>query len=133
MSIKITSKGKEKIQEKLLSEGLKISANAKLELTRNGTVDTGQLRQSIQVTPSQKREGEVVVGSTLKYASTIEFGLIPEETREEDIKTWANRKLGLTEPELTPTTRRIVSKIRREGVEEQPFMRPAITKYKQNN
>ena len=127
-SITFTRQGQSKIRKRLLQEGLRISQLAKQNLTRNGTVDTGQLRQSIQVQENLD-DFSVTVGSTLRYADTIEFGRIPEQTRREDIKQWAERKLGLSEPELSPATTRIVRKIRREGVEEQPYMRPAIQRY----
>ena len=63
--------------EKALAKGaLKVSGDAKKNLTANKSVDTGLLRASIHISPALK-QGDIVsvkVGTSVKYAPYVEFG-----------------------------------------------------------
>lgn len=69
MSIKLTDKGREKIQESLTRKAIKIAREAQ----GNAPVDTGRLRSSIVFEELDGMIG-VSVGSNVDYAPIQEFG-----------------------------------------------------------
>lgn len=63
--------------------GLKIEAEAKRNLTQNGSVDTGTLRGSIASDTARTGPYEVTVyaGSNIEYAAIVEMGRGPIEAK----------------------------------------------------
>ncbi len=92
-------------------------------IIRNGSVDTGNLLKSGNVN-RKFLEKEIVYSAP--YASSVEFGAEPHSAPVEPLIRWADRKLGLRDAEARRVGWAIRGKILKEGVEEKPFLRPAI-------
>jgi len=116
----------EQVKKILLKLGWAIASEAKKNIIKNKSVDTGNLLNSIQV--EQQEDGTVIVGSKLEYAPAIEFGTRPHYPPETPIKEWAHRKLGLHGEELEQATKSIQWKIYHYGTPAAPYLRPAINK-----
>ena len=78
MNVKVESLAKEAMELKneaitraLEKIGLMAEAYAKVEITNQGAVDTGNLRNSIT---HEARENYVVVGTNVEYAPYVELG-----------------------------------------------------------
>ena len=122
--VKLTRNGKEKIRKKLYRVGLRLNRLVKQKLTENGTVSSGVLRNSYEVNVSG--DFRVSVGSPLKYARYVEFGTGPRDKYppKQAIKDWVKRELN---PEnLESATWAVMTKIKEEGTDAQPHLRPAI-------
>lgn len=64
------------LEKTLAKAGLKVSGDAKKNLTTNKSVDTGLLRASIHISklPSAGGKVGVAVGTNVEYAPYVEFG-----------------------------------------------------------
>lgn len=82
--------------------------------------DTGNLTQS-GVPPEPRRDGSVVWGYNAPYALAVEFGSEPHTPPLEPLERWGQRVLGSKE-----AGRAVWAKIREEGTQPQPFVRPGI-------
>ena len=123
--------------EALQALGLEIVAEAKQNLKRNGTTNTGVLTSSGKV--QKDKDGSIDAGffsaeSDKGYAAAVEFGRGPTRnaspdgiTLETSLKAWVHRKLGLPYgKDLDNAAFLIARKIHRKGTKAQPFFVPAV-------
>lgn len=96
-----------------------IEAKALDNMIKNGTPDTGNLLRSSKI------EGDTLVFDA-PYAEFVEFGTLPHPVSASKLFNWCRRKLKLDEKQAWAAAHAIAAKIRKEGTEEQPFLRPAI-------
>lgn len=89
-------------------------------LKEEAPVDTGQLRQSLQI--MGYGEHSIYVGTRLKYASAVQFGSPPHTPNMESLKKWTRRKLGKPES----VAYKIADKIEEKGTKPNPFVDRAI-------
>lgn len=126
----------------LQAVGLEMVAEAKMNLKRNRTTNTGALSASGKVQKADDGEG-VDAGffseqSQHGYAAAVEYGRGPTQQPSEDgislrqsLRAWVRRKLNLQGKELENATFLIARKIHREGTKPQPFFTPAVEKVKE--
>lgn len=120
--------------------GLEIVAEAKLNLKRNRTTNTGALSASGKV--QKDKDGGIDAGFFSKdskqgYAAAVEYGRGPTKkaspdgiTLETSLKAWVHRKLGIAYgKELDGAAFLIARKIHRKGTKAQPFFVPAVKKF----
>jgi len=118
------------VKRKLLAEVEKhvrsVFTMSQKNIVRNGTSDTGNLLQSGRVTTEKD---SVVLTYDTPYAESIEYGKSPGTMPPvDDIRRWAERKLGVQKDKSMQAAYRIAKKIERVGAKPQPFLRPAIQK-----
>jgi hypothetical protein len=88
--------------------------------------DRGNLRLQIKVLPEILAD-KYVLTSGADYSEDLEFGNTPRDVKWEDIESWVRRKgIKSTESDIYTFTKYVVEKIRTEGVNAQPFMRPSF-------
>ena len=132
--------------------GLEIVAEAKLNLKRNRTTNTGALSASGKV--QKDKDGGIDAGFFSKegeqgYAAAVEYGRGPTKkaspdgtTLRESLRAWVKRKMGgramrsasvfsgmKYEDYIDSITFLIARKIHREGTKAQPFFVPAVEKF----
>ena len=132
--------------------GLEIVAEAKLNLKRNRTTNTGALSASGKV--QKDKDGGIDAGFFSKdskqgYAAAVEYGRGPTKkaspdgiTLRESLRAWVKRKMGGSamrsasvfsgmkyEDYIDSITFLIARKIHREGTKAQPFFVPAVEKF----
>lgn len=124
----------------LQSVGLEIIAEAKENLKRNKTTNTGVLSASGKV--QKDKDGGIDAGffsaeGQQGYAAAVEYGRGPTKkaspdgiTLQTSLKAWVHRKLGIAYgKELDSATFLIARKIHRKGTKAQPFFVPAVKKF----
>lgn len=124
----------------LQSVGLEIIAEAKENLKRNKTTNTGVLSASGKV--QKDKDGGIDAGffsaeGQQGYAAAVEYGRGPTKkaspdgiTLQTSLKAWVHRKLGIPYgKELDGATFLIARKIHRKGTKAQPFFVPAVKKF----
>jgi hypothetical protein len=87
--------------------------------------DTGQLRRSINISPLQPGRLSYTLNDGVSYGAYVEYGTGPHTPPAEALKGWSKRVLG-----NDALAYAIQAKIAREGIEEQPFFRPALDEVK---
>ena len=140
VNLELASKNMESAAMKgIQAVGLEIVAEAKLNLQRNRTTNTGALSASGKVQKAEDEEGGIDVGffaqdSSQGYAAAVEYGRGPSRKKgpiplEDSLKAWVHRKLGIAYGErLDSATYFIARKIHRKGTKAQPFFVPAVEK-----
>jgi HK97 gp10 family phage protein len=124
----------------LQSVGLEIVAEAKENLKRNRTTNTGVLSASGKV--QKDKDGGIDAGFFSRegeqgYAAAVEYGRGPTKkaspdgiTLQTNLKAWVHRKLGIAYgKELDGAAFLIARKIHRKGTKAQPFFVPAVKKF----
>ncbi|MCK5609013.1 hypothetical protein KAR91_44475 [Candidatus Pacearchaeota archaeon] len=119
---------------KLVSPVLEILADAILEkasefIVQNDISDTGDLLKSGASKQISDDEVSVTFGGgpvQVSYAVYIEYGTSPHMPPVEPLKKWAKRKLRLNEKKAQSAAWAIAVKIKKEGTEPNPYLRPAI-------
>lgn len=91
----------------------------------NCAVDTGRLRNSINVFPYSSGFDKYVLSDGVNYGVHMEFGTSPHYVSASHLKDWARRKLGNENAAYA-----VARKIQMEGMEGQPFFRPALDQVK---
>lgn len=126
----ITRTGEESVSQLLERLGLKLTRYIKEELTRNGTVSSGVLRDSY--TSNVEGSERVIVGSPLEYAKHVEWGTGPRNSVPpySAIEPWVKRELKPSPEELESVTWSVMNKIKKEGTSPQPHVRPAVDRLK---
>lgn len=84
-------------------------------------VDTGRLRTSINLFPTNKGSKQYVLSDGVDYGIHIEYGTSPHYVSPKHLKDWARRVLG-DENAAYPIAKKIALK----GINAQPFFRPAL-------
>lgn len=86
--------------------------------------DTGELLNSgyIKKGPLMR-----IIGYSAPHAMYIEYGTHPHMPPVDAIKAWASRKHIVSEKELERVAWAIAMKIKKDGTQPQPFLRPAVT------
>ena len=120
--------------------GLEIVAEAKLNLKRNRTTNTGALSASGKV--QKDKDGGIDAGffsdeGQQGYAAAVEYGRGPTRkaspdgiTLETTLKAWVHRKLGIAYGKALDSAAFLIArKIHREGTKAQPFFVPAVEKF----
>lgn len=107
------------IADFILSDSTQIILN-------NDTWDTGALAKSGETDLDKQFEKWVIFSAP--YASGVEFGTDPRESLPPPhaLAKWARRKLGMTDKKARSVGWAIAHKIKNEGTDPQPFLRPAI-------
>jgi len=93
-------------------------------LIQNGSVDTGFLLRSGK--PPKWEGNTLTLGYDAPYARMIEYGTPPHPVSGKHFVAWVRRKLGITDPETARVAWAIATKIKKEGTDPKPFLRPAI-------
>ena len=98
------------------------------ELAKNkAPVDTGNLKNRIHLTPEMIGAKEYILSDGVSYGIDLEYGNRPHNVSWEPIKAWIKRKgIRTTEAGIFLMTKYVVEKIKKEGVNAQPFFRPAL-------
>ena len=112
---------REEVKKVLIEIATTLTNNAKKE----APVNSGELRQSIQVL--ERGENEIIVGTQKNYAPFVEFGTEPHFPPIEPIKKWVHRKLGMGDD----VAYAVQQKIGKEGTDANPFMQRAIEETRQ--
>ncbi len=99
---------------------LRIASDLVNEMKEEAPVDTGRLRQSIQIL--RKRDNDIYVGTNLDYADDVQYGAPPHEPPIVPLKKWVRRKLGKDESYAYA----VKSKIKEEGTNANPYVTRAI-------
>lgn len=86
---------------------------------------TGDLKRSITLEPIRPDSDTYRLFSPLQYAAPLEFGTSPHAVPIDPLKKWAKRKLGDEDAAWA-----IANKIKKEGTNAHPFMRPAFDQVK---
>lgn len=98
----------------------KIAIEMVNEMKLEAPVDTGRLRQSIQIQAVD--ETSFYVGTNLNYAKHIQFGAPPHRPHWTSLLKWTRRKLGEDEARAS----QIFLKIAAEGTDANPFVDRAM-------
>jgi len=93
--------------------------------TINAPVDTGRLRNSINLRPATPGYKNYVLADGTDYGSHVEYGTKPHWTSAENLKGWSRRVL-----KDTGAAYAIAGAIAKRGTEAQPFFRPALDQVK---
>ena len=107
-------KSSKKTMQAMLDTGYEIHKEAVKNITKNGSVDTGRLRNSIAV-EGDKKKMEVRIGTNVKYSPYVEFGT----------GKYAENGKGRKTPWVY-YYERIEKFVRTEGMRPKPFLRPAF-------
>ena len=95
-------------------------------------VDTGNLKNRIHLSPMQYGAELYTLSDGVSYGFDLEFGNRPHKVSWEPIEEWVKRKgIRTTEAGIFLMTRYVVEKIRTQGVNAQPFFRPALHEVEQ--
>jgi len=122
MNININRRGRESIQKALLRKAIELQG----EITPLVPVDRGGLRGSVNI--EQIDWNLVKVGTNLAYAKAIEYGTPPFTPPLQPLKDWGRRVLGSEKAGVA-----VWNKIRKQGINPQPFFRPGINKFISKN
>jgi len=103
------------------------------DMARNAPVFEGTLRSSIKITRRDKGF-TALVGSILKYALSIEYGMRPGVVflpwTYGPLRRWVEKVLGVRGKRTSQVTFFVARKIFKKGFPAHPFMRPAFRKEK---
>lgn len=91
--------------------------------------DKGFLRENITLFP-QILASQYFLRSNAPDSEALEYGNTPREVKFEDIEAWAKRKGIIDGNDDYGFVSYVTEKIRREGVNAHPFMRPALNEVK---
>lgn len=87
--------------------------------------DKGALRLGITLIP-QILSDKYVLHSKAGYSEDLEYGNTPREVKFDVLADWAERKGIVSGKDVIPFALYVQKKIRTEGVNAQPFMRPSL-------
>jgi len=94
-------------------------------------VDTGTLKARIHLDPVERGHKKYILSDGIEYGIDLEYGNRPHKVKWEAIEKWIRRKgIRTTEGGIYAFTKYVVKKIRTEGVNAQPFFRPAFDEVK---
>jgi len=93
--------------------------------TINCPVDTGRLRNSINLRPSTPGYTTYQLADGTDYGVNLEFGTSPHFTSASNLKDWSRRVLS--DEKAAYAVRNAIAK---RGTEAQPFFRPALIQVK---
>lgn len=111
----------EKVKKVLFKSVVKMQELAMLY----APVDTGRLRSSIRISPTQPGSQLYTLTAGTEYAAAIEYGTNPHFTSYKNLTGWSNRVLGDEKAAFA-----IRAAIAKRGTDAQPFMRPALDQVK---
>ena len=113
---------KEKLRRVLMKSMFKMEEIALFK----APFDRGHLRQNITLFP-QILSNHYILRSAAEYSADLEFGNTPRMVKFGEILKWIDRKgISNTETDNYAFARYVVEKIKKEGVNAQPYMRPAL-------
>lgn len=107
----------EEIQKVIKKNAFAIQRNAKKNLEKNGSVDTGHLRRMV-ATKISRGEGEI-------HTSNVKYGIFVEKGTKAHIIRAKNKKYLYWEGASHP-----VKQVNHPGSKEKPFLIPAFEKQK---
>lgn len=136
---RVSAKAGDGAMKGLQNAGLEIVAEAKQNLNKNRTNNTGTLRASgkVQKDGDGIDAGFFAEGSSEGYATHVEYGRGPTKKAgaiplRTTLKSWVHRKLGIPYGKaLDSATYLIARKIHRKGTKAQPFFIPAVRKFEE--
>lgn len=85
----------------------------------------GHLRRSINLSPISEGSTEYILSVAVSYAEDLEYGNTPRNVPIRPLLKWVERKGIRTGKSVYPFAKYVQEKIRKEGVNAQPYMRPA--------
>jgi len=104
-----------------------IFSESQMNLVQNQSFGvTGNLYRKVTLKKYEPLHKEIIY--EVPYADFIEFGTLPHKMNPEVLVEWCMKKLGLGPQEARQAAYAIANKIRSEGMEPKPFLRPAIAK-----
>lgn len=117
-------KNLDKVLDKILDDLADyIFSNSQQNLINNGSVDTGFMLKTANV---QRKFMHKKIVYPAPYSAFVEFGTQPHMPPVNSLIKWAQHKLKVKNPEKVAWA--IATKIKQEGIEPKPFLRPAIHK-----
>lgn len=121
-----------KRQAKKMSKEVLFRAMVKMEeLAKNrAPVDTGNLKNRIHLSPMARGRLKYVLSDGVEYGIDLEYGNRPRIVPLIDLKEWVERKGIATEDDAIAFAKYVKEKIAKEGVNPQPFFRPAYHEVK---
>ncbi len=93
--------------------------------TINAPVDTGRLRNSINLNPATPGFDSYVLSEGTDYGPDVEFGTSPRIVNPAELKDWSRRVLKDENASFA-----VAAKIAKFGTPAQPFFRPALSQVK---
>jgi hypothetical protein len=104
-----------------------VLTTAKINLLKNGSVVSGSLMDSGHVEKPDAFTRSVVFDA--RQAVWVEFGTMPHPISRagiENIAKWGMAKFGLSEKEALSMAYGYANRVKFEGMEAKPFLRPAV-------
>lgn len=92
---------------------------------RYAPVDRGLLRRSINLQPKVEGASTYLLGDGVPYGEALEYGNKPHDVPIDPLIKWVERKGITTGEDVYTFAKYVQEKIKREGVNAQPFFRPA--------
>ena len=92
---------------------------------RFAPVDRGHLRRNINLHPITEGAKEYILSAAVAYAEDLEYGNTPRNVPLLPLIEWVERKGIRTGENVYAFAKSVQKKIKREGVNAQPFFRPA--------
>lgn len=118
---------KEKLRRVLMKSMFKMEELA----IRRAPFDKGGLRERITLLP-EILSNNYVLTSAASYSADLEYGNNPRMVKLGVILEWIERKgIRTTEEDQYAFAKYVVEKIKKEGVNAQPFMRPSLIEVKE--
>ncbi len=117
------SKAKKEIGQKVDDFIKDLAIDLSNEMKREAPVNTGRLRNSIQV---QKHGDGYIVGPQVNYAGDVQFGTDPHHVDLEKLEFWVRRKFNMSEPGSWAAAQGVQDSIEEDGTEANPFISRAI-------
>jgi hypothetical protein len=138
---KLGEETKAKIEVLVKQVSLEAANDAKENVNRNKSVNTGLLQNGISHVMMPSKSGWEVTGeinSKQNYSTSVEYGRAPGSfpfigdgsKANGGIRYWVKRKFKLKDTgEVNRVAYLVARKIQREGINPKPFMRPAYEKW----
>ncbi len=131
---RIRKKGFEKGKKKVLNKYQKILRRSMLTMEeialRKAPFFQGKLREGISLFPQILADKYFLVSSA-KYSADLEFGNTPRNVPLAPLIKWVKLKGIRTDERIFPFALAVQEKIKKEGVNPHPFMRPALHEVKE--
>jgi len=123
----LTRDDKKRLRQALLQKALEFEAVWKKEVP----VFRGRYKNSIESKIIQRSNMRAQTFTNVDYAKDLEFGVGAGQWPDvSELRTWVDRKLGVSDEELDSVTFLVARHIFQEGIEKQAPLRSAVRKFK---
>ncbi len=129
MDFKVTIKGLEKGEKKTVDKAKRVLKRSMFKMEelalRRAPFDQGDLRKGITLFPQILADKYFLI-SAVEYSEDLEYGNTPRQVKLDVLIDWAERKGIVSGNAVIPFAKYVQEKIKTEGVNAQPFFRPAL-------